>query len=143
MTLTYIGDLSTSLDACRFHINDTTASSGPRPASGNYTDAELGAIIDDEGTWQRAVAVLLDHLAVEWSHHADLTVGPRHQSFSQVAEAYAKRAEKWRKDNGIFPGVSVAGVIRKDGYSDDVTTDDVDADSEYARVTIRTWEYPL
>jgi len=143
MALTYAGDLSTDLDRVRFHINDTTTGGGPRPASGNFTDAELSAIIDDAGTWQRAVAALLDHLSVEWSQHADITVGPRSQSFSQVADAYAKRAEKWRKDNRIYPGVHVVGVIRKDGYSNDVASDDVDTDGEYAHVTIRTWEYPL
>lgn len=143
MTVTYIGDLSTDLDAVRFYIGDSVESSGPRPASGNYSDAEIGAVVTAEGTWQRAVAALLDLLATEWSQHADITVGPRRQSFSQVSENYAKRAAKWRQDHGIYPGISTFGVIRVDGYSDDVTSDDVDTDGEYARVEIKTWEYPL
>ena len=143
MTLTYVGDLSTSLDLVRFYLNDTTANSGPRPAEANYSDEELGAIITAEGSWQRAVGVMLDVLATEWSRHADITVGPRHQSFSQVAEAYAKRAAKWRVDNNVYPGIHTAGVIRVDGYSDDVASNDVDAGTEYARIKIRTWEYPL
>ena len=143
MTLTYAGDYSTDLDKIRFHIADTTASSGPRPAGANFTDEVLTPLITAQGTWQRAVAVVLDVLATEWSRYADITVGPRRESYSQIADSYRKQAAQWRKDNSILPGALVAGVIRVDGYSDDITSDDVDTTSEYARVKIRTWEYPL
>ena len=143
MTITYLGTLATDLDKVRFYIGDRVDGSGPRPGDGNFTDTEIGGVITVAGTWQRAVGQLLDALSVEWSQHADISVGPRSQSFAQVAEAYAKRADKWRKDNHIYPGVTVAGVIRDDGYSDDEPSDDADVAGEYARVKIRTWEYPL
>ena len=143
MTITYLGTLATDLDKCRFYLGDRVENSGPRPSDGNFSDEEIAGVITVAGTWQRAVGQLLDALSVEWSQHADITVGPRRQSFSQVAEAYAKRAEKWRKDQHIYPGISVAGVIRDDGYSDDEPSDEAETVSEYARVKIRTWEYPL
>jgi len=143
MAITYLGTLATDLDRTRFYIGDRVEDSGPRPSDGNFTDAEINGVITVASTWQRAVGQLLDALSVEWSQHADITVGPRRQSFSQIAEAYAKRAEKWRKDHHIYPGINVAGVIRDDGYSDDEPSDDAETVSEYARVKIRTWEYPL
>jgi len=143
MTFTYDGDLSTDLDKVRFWLGDRAEDSGPRPKDENFTDAELEGVIDVAGTWQRAVAQLLDALSVEWSQHADITVGPRRQSFAQIAEAYSKRADKWRKDHHIYPAIGVAGIIRDDGYSDDEPSDDADTTSEYARVKIKTWEYPL
>jgi len=143
MTITYDGDLGTDLCKVRFSIGDKVDGSGPLPEDENFTDEEIAGVITVAGTWQRAVAQLLDALSVEWSQHADITVGPRRQSFAQVAEAYAKRADKWRKDHHIYPGISVAGIIRDDGYSDDKPSDDADTASEYARVKIKTWEYPL
>ena len=143
MTLTYVGDYSTDLDKVRFHIGDIVASGGPRPADANYTDEVLTPLITAAGSWERAVAMLLDNLAVEWTRHATIRVGPRSQDFSDVARGYRLQAKEWRNDHNILPGVIVAGVIRVDGYSDDVTSDDVDTVSEYARVKIRTWEYPL
>ena len=143
MTLTYAGDYSTDLEKTRFHLSDTTTSSGPRPTGANFTDEVLTPLITAQGTWQRAVAVVLDVLATEWSRYSDITVGPRRESYSQIAGNYRKQAAQWRKDYGILPGALVAGVIRVDGYSDDITSDDVDTTSEYARVKIRTWEYPL
>ena len=58
MAFTYLGDLSTDLDKVRFNIGDTVASSGPKPASGNFTDAELGGLITSEGSWEKATAAL-------------------------------------------------------------------------------------
>ena len=142
-TVTYDSGLSADLSRIRFHIADTTTSSGPRPTGANFTDDVLNALVTVHGTWQRAVAVVLDVLATEWSRYSDITVGPRRESYSQIADSYRKQAAQWRKDNGILPKALVAGVIRVDGYSDDITSDDVDTTSEYARVKIRTWEYPL
>jgi len=143
MTITYLGTLATDCDKVRFSLGDRVEDSGPRPSDGNYTDEEIAGVITMAGTWQRAVGQLLDALSVEWSQHADITVGPRRQSFAQIAEAYAKRAVTWRKEHHIYAGVSVAGIVRDDGYSDDKPSDDADVASEYARVKIKTWEYPL
>lgn len=143
MAFTYLGNLSTDLDKARFYIQDTVVDSGPKPSGGNFTDAELSALVTAEGTWQRAVAAALDALAAVWSQHSNLTVGPRSQAYSDVSKAYQERADQWRKEHHIYAGVKTAGVIRVDAYSDDVTSDDVDADTEYAKVKIKSWTYPL
>ena len=143
MAFSYIGDLSSDRDKVRFWIGDRTVDKGPRPGSANFGDAEIDGVIDAAGSWQRAVAQLLDALSIEWSQHADISVGPRRQLFAQIAEAYAERAKTWRKDHHIYPAIGVAGIIRDDGYSDDAPSDDADTTSEYARVKKIYWESPL
>ena len=43
---------------------------------------------------------------------------------------------EWAKEHGIMPGIQVAGVIRVDGYSDDIASDDVETGTEYARLKL-------
>ena len=121
MTFTYAGDYSTDLAKVRFHIHDVTSGSGPKPAGGNFTDEEITPIITAQGSWQKAVAVLLDTLATAWSQYANTQVGPRREDFAEIAKAFAERAKQWRKDNGISTGTTSGSrtVTRKDGYSDD------------------------
>lgn len=128
MAFTYAGDGSTDLDKVRFHVGDTTSGSGPLPSGSNFTDAELNWIISDAGSVDKAVAAALDAVSVRWSSYADITVGPRKESYSQIADTWAKRAEAWRKDHGVH-SASTAGykwMTRVDGYSDDVSAGDVD-----------------
>jgi len=133
MAFTYVGDLSTDRDKVRFYLQDTVSASGPKPGGGNFTDAEVDGLVTVEGTWQRAVAGGFEALAAVWAQYADLWVGPRKESLSQVAERYAALAKRWRDQFGYVEqrGVYVAGVVRVDGYSDDIASDDVDTASEY------------
>ena len=131
MAFTYVGDLSTDRDKVRFYLQDTSEGSGPKPSSGSFTDAEVDGLVSAEGSWQRAVAAGLEVLAAAWAKYADLTVGPRKEALSQIAARYAKQAREWRERVGSASPVYVAGVMRVDGYSDDVTSDDVDTSSEY------------
>ena len=125
MTFTYVGDLSTDLDKTRFHVQDVTENDGPRPARANFSDEEIDGANDIAGSWQRTVYILLQTLATAWSRYADIAAGPRRESFSQIAESYREQAEQWATENNIMPGIQVAGVIRVDGYSDDIASDDV------------------
>lgn len=145
MAWSYNDALSTDRDKVRFYIQDTTQDSGPKPGSANFTDNELDGLLTIEDSWQQAVAAAFEVLAAGWAHYADLTAGPRRQSFGQISKRYEARAKEWRQKYGHTTqvGVAAVGIIKKDGYSDDVASDDVDATSEYARVTIRSWEYPL
>lgn len=63
----------------------------------------------------------------------DVSVGPRRESLSQVAKAYAEQGKQLRRKHGGSGRVFVAGVIRADGYSDDVASNDVtpSAEGEY------------
>lgn len=131
MSFTYIGDLSTNRDKVRFYIHDTTENAGPLPGGANYTDAEIDALITQASTWQRAVAVAFDALAGAWAAYSDITVGPRREALSQVAERYARLAADWRRRYGGDAAMYTAGLIRVDGYSDDVSSDEANAATEY------------
>jgi hypothetical protein len=143
MAFTYVGDLSTDLDKVRFYTHDITEDSGPLPGGGNFQDVAINAIVTSEGSWERAVAVIFDTLAAAWSHYVDITAGPHSEKLSQAADSYLELAKKWRQDHHIYAGIKAGGVIRIDGYSDDVASDDVEPTTEYAKVTIKGWDYPL
>ena len=142
-TFTYDGTYDSDLEKVRFHIADVTEGGGPRPTDANFYDEVLTPLITAAGTWEAAVGMLLDALAVEWTRYSNIRVGPRYQDYSDVAKGFRAQAKEWRRQYNILPGVQIAGSIRVDGYSDDVASDDVKTTSEYARVEIRTWEYPL
>ena len=141
MTFTYAGDLSTDLDKTRFHIQDVTEDDGPRPARANFSDEEIEGVDAIAGSWQRTVYTLLQTLATAWSRYADIAAGPRRESFSQIAKGFRDQAAQWAKEHNIVPGTQVAGVIRIDGYSDDIASDDVDTAQEYSRVKLLWTEH--
>ena len=145
MAFTYSDVMSLDRDKVRFNLHDVTRDSGPLPGGANFSDNEIAALLSIEGTWQQAVAAGLEVLAAAWANYADLSVGPRRESLSQIAKRYEDQAKRWRDQYGFTQrvGVAAAGIIKKDGYSDDVASDDVAPTTEYARVTIKSWEYPL
>ena len=126
MAFTYLGTLATNREKVRFHINDRTQGSGPRPSSGNFTDAELDGLITAEGgSWQKAVAAAFEALAGEWAGYVDTSIGPRKQSYSQAATRYESLAKTWRRRAGSASKAGSRAVTRVDGYSDDVASDEV------------------
>ena len=131
MGFTYKGTLATDLDKVRFHLGDTTWDNGPRPADANFSDDELNGLIEAEGSWQRAVAAGFEALAAEWRRYPSFKADGLSLSRSDIAKGFAEEAAKWRREYGRTRGVNVAGIIKLDGYSDDVTSDDVDTNSEY------------
>ena len=126
MAVNYDDALSTDRDKVRFHIGDTIREDGPRPKGANFTDDEITGVLSIKSTWQRTVYI---------------TAGPRRETLSQVAEGYRKQAAEWAREHNIMPGIKVAGVIRIDGYSDDVTSDDVDTSQEYSRIKLLWTEH--
>lgn len=136
MAVNYDDALAADRDKVRFHIGDTIREDGPRPKGINFTDDEIAGVLSIETTWQRTVYSLLQTLATMWSRYSDITAGPRRETFSQVAESYRNQAAQWAREHNIMPGIQVAGVIRVDGYSDDIASDDVDTSQEYSRVKL-------
>jgi len=126
MTLTYVGDLSTSLDKVRFRIGDKAANSGPLPGGSNFTDAELTGLLTIESSVDGAVAAAYEVLAAEWATIADIAVGPRRESFSEVAKQYQALAKTLRLSTGRSTTTSgnTDFVTRVDAYSDDIAADD-------------------
>ena len=125
MAFTYLGTLATDRDKVRFYIGDTVENSGPKPASGNFTDAEVDGLVTTEGSWQKAVAAGFETLAGLWSQYVETPIGPRRQSYSQTAAGYEKLAKTWRRRSGSQARAGSRAVTRVDGYSDDVAADDV------------------
>lgn len=137
MAFTYDDTLSAGRDKVRFALQDTAIDEGPKPSGGNFTDNEIDGLVTLEGEWQRAVAAGFEALAAIWTQYADLTEGPHRETLSQIAEGHRKSAALWRARSGSATPARVAGIIKVDGYSDDVASDDVDTSSEYGIV----WEY--
>jgi hypothetical protein len=127
MAFTYVGDLSTDLDKVRFYLQDTVEDSGPKPGDGNFTDAELQGLVDEEGSWQRAVAAGLETLAAVWRRHPSFKADGLSVSRSDIADGYAEQAASWRaKHGGVTAGAGTRAVTRVDGYSDDVDNVEID-----------------
>lgn len=131
MAFTYNGNLATDRDRVRFHLGDATEGTGPLPGDANLTDAEIDGLITAESTWQRAVAAGYEVLAGRWRRHPTFKADGLTLNRSDIAKGFAADAERWRKQHGYTTPVYVAGQIPVDGYSDDVTTDDVDTSGEY------------
>lgn len=121
MAVTYSDSLSSARDRLRFAIGDTTASAGPKPADGNFTDAELDGLLAIEGTWQRAVAAVFETLASLWARHTTFNADGMSVNQSDVAQQYRDMARAWRLSYGSASGSSgTVAVTRADGYSDDL-----------------------
>ena len=126
MAFTYDATLSTDLSKVRFHIDDTTSGSGPMPSGGNFTDAELTYLLTG-GSVAIAVSDAMGAIAARWSGYSNITVGPRREEYSQVAQAWERRKTSWDDTHSvhIVTTGTVAYVTRVDGYSDDIDAGDV------------------
>ena len=131
MAFTYDGTLATDLGRVRFHLGDVVSGSGPRPADANFTDAEIDGLVTIEGSWQRAVAGGLERLVVEWLRYPSFKGDGLTLNRSDIAKGYQTQAESWRKRFGAPTPTYVVGTIRKDGYSDDIASNDVSVSGEY------------
>jgi len=118
-------------DKVRSAIGDVTENAGPRPSDANFADEEIAAFITQEGTWQRAIAAAMERLAREWTRHPTFKADGLSINRSDIAKGWRKDAEDQRKQFGRTVPIYVAGQINKDGYSDDVTNDDVDTGGDY------------
>lgn len=144
MAFTY--DLTMDAGKLRLEIGDSTEGTGVRPDGTNFEDDEIAYILDQEGgSLGRAVARACEMLATLWASAADLTVGPRSESLSQVATRYESRAKALRLQyGGAITGAMAVGVIRADGYqsttepeqSDDYDATGGDVRAEYMGTTI-------
>jgi len=132
MTVTYLGTLATDRDKVRFHLGDTVTAAGPLPADANFTDAEIDGLVTAEGSWERAVAAGFERLAAEWTRYPSFReTNGLSLNRSDIAKGYREQADQWHSDFPRAVPVYAAGQITKDGYSDDVASDDVDTTGEY------------
>jgi hypothetical protein len=124
MTFTYT--LTTDIGKTRLEIGDTdsTTGMGVRPDGTNLTDEEIQVWLTREGTVGGAAAAACEALARMWARMANVSAGPRSESLSDVAKAWAEQARVLRQQYGGAAVVVSAGVTREDGYSEHATGDD-------------------
>jgi len=125
-TISYDSNLTTDRDKVRFYLQDTVNGAGPKPADGNFTDAELTALLVVEGSWQRAVAGGFEALEAAWRRYPNFSTDGLTVNRTDIANGYAAKAKEWRKLYGAAgstgTGTTRAGsraVTRQDGYSSD------------------------
>lgn len=108
-----------SVSKVRLHLGDQVEGSGVLPNGSNLEDAEITVLLDAEGSdIMRAVAAGCELLARHWSSVADLSVGPRSESFSQVAAGYAARGADLRREYGGAATTFSTEFNRADGYEE-------------------------
>ena len=101
--------------------NDSASGQGVKPDGANFTDAELTYFYSQESSNViRAAARACEALSRAWATVPDWTIGPRHESASQVSQRYREMAAELRaRIARTGPGY----LTRADAYTDD--------DSEY------------
>lgn len=120
--MTWTNTLSTDIGKVRLELGDDTFAAGVLPDGSNLSDEQVQVFLDREGSVMRAVAGICMMLSVRWGQVSDLSVGPRRESYSQVAKAYAERAAMLRDQYGA-PLVDDEGTVlsvafaRADGYA--------------------------
>ena len=112
MALTYSDALTGGRDNVRLWLQDTVSGQGPKPQNGNFSDAEIDALITLEGSWQLAVAAGFEILAAAWQSKTSFSVFNGSYSRSDAAKGYLQMAEKWRGDYG-FEGGATDGLGAK------------------------------
>jgi hypothetical protein len=130
MTVTY--DLASDdpavllISKLRFELGDTVLNKGVKPDASNYSDEELQLKLDEAADdVARATAAILTNLSVLWAQVADITVGPRKESLSQIGDRYAKRAAELGRQSGATTGTAFSvGFKRNDGYANYESTNE-------------------
>jgi hypothetical protein len=141
--MTFSIALTTDIGKIRLELGDDTAGAGVLPTGNNLTDEQLQVVLNREGSVMRTVAGVCELLSTRWAQLADLQVGPRRESYSQVSAAYLKRAAELRDRYGdasgtdaeqaTYSGVFSVSVIRADGYSENLPSTESDLiGSEYS-----------
>ena len=115
---------SAAIARVRLEIGDTVEDAGVLPDGGNLSDEEITVYLDTYGSdVALTVNALAGVLARRWATVADVSVGPRSESLSQVSKAWASIADKLAGSEAgtVF---AIAGK-RADGYQEHA--DEVDS----------------
>lgn len=132
----FTADSATPIGQVRAWLGDDVEGQGVRPDGSNLPDAVITLLLTAEGAAvMRAVAAACELLALQWARAADVTIGPRKESLSQVSKRYAERAAALRAQHGGAAAGFAIGMQRDDGYAENWTgsEDFGEALSEYYR----------
>ena len=120
--LTATGD-DLNVSKVRLELGDTVEDTGVLPSGANLSDEEIQSYLDtynDDVT--QAVGALCGVLSRHWAGAADIAVGPRRESLSQISQRWADMEAKLNPGYASF----AIGVQREDGYADNA-----ESESEY------------
>lgn len=111
-------DTNTALVAkVRLWLGDTVQGVGVLPDGSNFQDEEILLMLDLNGNDSAlAVTALYRPLAARWAVYADVTVGPRKEALSQVAERWQKLAEAAEAAKAAAVTGFILDPIRNDGF---------------------------
>jgi hypothetical protein len=99
----------------RLELGDTVRGTGILPSGANLQDEEISLYLTAyDNDIAQTVGALAGVLSRHWAGMADVAVGPRKESLSQVAEAWTKHANAINPDQASF----VIDPGRTDGYSE-------------------------
>ena len=86
-----------AIAAVRLEIGDTVEDEGVLPGDANFSDEEISWYLDaaDEDH-DGAVLAIVESLARRWATVADITVGPRRESLSQISARWQTLADEMR-----------------------------------------------
>lgn len=101
----------------RLELGDTVQNAGVLPDGGNLTDEEITVYLTrTSNDADQAVSFLAGVLARRWATVADVSVGPRSESLSQIAKAWERQASLLA--GGEAYGTFSMSPTRSDGYSE-------------------------
>lgn len=101
----------------RMRIRDNVESSGVLPSGANLQDAEISQLLDDNDDNVIATsAAAAELVAAAWANAADITVGPRSERLSQVADRWQKLADQYRKQASTGAGLRIRSLTDPDNY---------------------------
>lgn len=112
--LTATGD-DLAISKVRLELGDTVEDAGVLPSGANLSDKEIQTYLDaysDDVT--QTVGALCGVLSRHWAGAADIAVGPRRETLSQVSQRWAEMEAKLNPGHASF----AIGVQRDDGYAD-------------------------
>ena len=111
-------DISTTNGRIRRLVGDTIENEGALPGGRNFTDAEITAFYELEGSHiQRGAAAALEALAAAWAaHEGRYREGPVDEE-SLSSTAFAARAEQLRRVYGYYTAGDDAAAEMAGGFS--------------------------
>lgn len=90
----------------RFELGDTEFQAGVLPDGDNFSDAEIDLYLAQNGNdVEEATTALMLVLSRRWSNLADVQVGPRRESLSQIAKAWQARATEMTSGQSFVTGM--------------------------------------
>lgn len=108
-----------AIAAVRLAIGDTVENEGVLPGNANFSDEEIAWYLDEaDDDHDAAVLAMVAALARRWATVADITVGPRRESLSQISARWQALAEEMRDSSDAGGGSFTFTPQRDDGYAD-------------------------